>query len=128
LTLAARASLLTPVVHAVDDGGALCGSEPRPRWRRSTVLPVNCPACLVRMSTDRYARCGVPGAATDNLEHVRLLGPEGLRTVGGTIHGRTLCGLPAGWDIAPFTPADLSGDTRRLCRGCRARYRANAVR
>jgi hypothetical protein len=120
VTLAARASRLTPVVHAVDDGGALCGAAPRPRWRRSDRLPVNCPRCLRALASERWALCGVPGASGDNTLHIRRVGPEGLRKGGRSVNQQTLCGLAAGWDVAELEPAHLAD--RRLHDACRRAY------
>jgi hypothetical protein len=122
VTLAARASRLTLLVHAVEDAGALCGAAPRPRWRGTTLLPVNCPRCLLEMHRERWAVCGVPGPATEDRLHIREVGAEGLRTAGRPIGRTTLCGLPAGWDVAELEPRHL--DDRRMHESCLRRYRA----
>ena len=120
MTLAARASRLSIVVHAVEDDGALCGAEPRPSWRGSTLIPVNCPRCLLELHRERYAVCGVPGTAAPDQLHIRAVGVEGVRKAGRTIARQTLCGLPAGWDVAELEPAHLRD--RRMHEACRRRY------
>jgi hypothetical protein len=122
VTLAARASRLSLVVHAVEDAGALCGAAPRPRWRGTTLIPVNCPRCLLEAGRERWAVCQSPGPAGDDTLHIREVGPEGIRKSGRPIGRQTLCGLPAGWDFAELEPQDLAD--RRMHEACQRRYRA----
>jgi hypothetical protein len=120
VTLAARASRLALLVHAVEDAGALCGAAPRPSWRGTTLIPVNCPRCLLEMHRERFAVCGVPGPSTEDRLHIREVGPEGVRMRGRAIARTTLCGLPAGWDVAELEPRHLKDE--RMHEACRRRY------
>jgi hypothetical protein len=126
VTLAARSSGYSLVVHAVDDAGALCGARPgaggkRGDWRLSRVLPVNCPRCLHALATKRWAICETVTAGSASPLHIRLVGPEGINTGGHAVRARTLCGMEVGWDLAPLKEDDLTN--RRTCRGCRLSFR-----
>lgn len=118
--IAARVGPLSPFVHAVDDGGALCGARPRGGWRMSRFLPINCPACLLEMSKERYAFCETPVATSMSRLHIRQLGPDGLRR-GGVGQAQTLCGKPVGWDVELV--ADFDAADERVCAACRVRFR-----
>jgi hypothetical protein len=115
--LAARAWRWSPVVHAVDGGGALCGARPRAgRWTANTRIPINCPRCLYELSRPRYAFCQSPSAARAP-RHIRVLGPEGLQLRSSSGSFRTLCGMAAGWDIARVEKTPAPGNPS-VCRSC----------
>lgn len=117
MTQVARTSALSLFAHAVDDAGALCGARPkRGRWRRSEILPVNCPKCLVELSRERLATCETPTGGVSR-RHIRRVGPEGICTKGSFLRAKTLCGNVAGWDLKSLSPADL--EDSRCCRDCR---------
>lgn len=101
MIVAARASKLTLIAHAIDgELGALCKARPRGgRWVPSTRMPVNCARCLLALSRPRFAFCEYPSPAPDTTRlHVRQLGMQGLKLAGGC-DTRALCGALVSWDI-----------------------------
>jgi hypothetical protein len=117
VTLAARRTSISLVVHAIDDTGALCGVRPQQgRWRPSKRLPVNCPRCLYVMSRPRYATCETPTASGGSPLHVRAVGAEGIDRHGSSGQTKTLCGMIVGWDIAELRAEDFRYP--RICQVC----------
>jgi hypothetical protein len=106
VTLAARAHPLSPVVHAVEPPGALCGARPsKGRWRRTTRLPINCPRCLLALGRPRFAVCQTPSSVGPH-RHLRRVGPEGITSGRDRAVGLvTLCGAVVGWDVSPVREA-----------------------
>jgi hypothetical protein len=78
--------------------------------------------------TATLAYCETSSATVLSPHHVRVVGPEGLKTGGGA-PGSALCGrnLRHGWDIRETTAAELASDRvepdrnhpGHTCRGCR---------
>jgi hypothetical protein len=113
MRVAARASRLSVVVHAVEDGGAVCGARPRGDWRLSSLLPVNCPQCLLELVGTRYAYCET--MSVPRLVHVREIGAAGFKPR-DPIDTRTLCGQVPVWDTNLVRVAPPSS----VCVRCRA--------
>jgi hypothetical protein len=130
--LAARASKLSVVVHAVEGNGlGVCGARAQSQWRLSSRLPVTCPTCLLRMSRPRLAICGVPADNRREPLHLRLLSDKGFKPRAGP-DTLTVCGRLPGWDEALVRGTLVRPDIE-LCRRCRnaapsALDAANAVR
>jgi len=130
--VAARASALSPVAHAVEDGGAVCGARPKGSWRLTKRLPVNCPTCLLRLSMPRFALCELPQARARSMRvHVRQLGERGFKPRGGP-DTLTICGQQPAWDTGIVrSRSELGGS--EVCARCRNGFparldAANAVR
>lgn len=77
--------------------------------------------------TPVYALCEPSGASTLSREHIRRVGPEGIKPGGGipdNEHGIALCGhsVVHGWDIPqrPVEPQEFLPDAEvnPTCRGC----------
>jgi hypothetical protein len=74
------------------------------------------------------AYCETSSATVFSPHHVRVVGPEGLKTGGGA-PGAALCGrdLRNGWDLRETTATELASDRvgpdrnhpGHTCRGCR---------
>lgn len=122
--LTARTHKLIPVVHAVDDTGALCGARPRNgRWVPNTKLPVTCPKCMVRMTLPRYTLCLVPSSLTSKrrpLRHIRRVGAEGVMKSSGPVRLETLCGANASHDLELLERTPTPGDESNCPRCVRA--------
>lgn len=132
MRVAARASALSLIAHAVEDGGAVCGSRPRGKWLLTKRLPVNCPSCLLTLSAPRFATCEIPAARARSMRvHVRQIGERGFKPRGG-IETLTLCGQVPAWDLELVqAQAELAGSD--VCGRCRSGFpkaldSANAVR
>lgn len=111
MRVAARARKLTPIVHAVEDGGAVCGARPAGEWRLSSVLPVNCPSCLLELAAPRLAVCEVVEVHARS-RHLRVVGERGFKPREG-IETRTFCGrIPSiDLELVRVVPVDV-------CAGC----------
>ncbi|GAB6901916.1 hypothetical protein [Kineosporia succinea] len=69
-------------------------------------------------SIPQYAFCESVYAGPQAVEHIRVVGPEGLK-IGGGVKGPTLCGRtwPNGWDVAGEVNAEnvFNDHTCRKC-------------
>lgn len=71
----------------------------------------------------QFSFCEPSGASTLSKEHIRRVGPEGIKP-GGAIPGPALCGhdVSGGWDIPnlPVTPSnfDTAAETNPTCAAC----------
>lgn len=105
MRVAARARALSPVVHAVEDGGAVCGARPAGVWRLASRWPVTCASCLLSLSTRRFALCEVAQVSgRSRAIHVRSIGDRGFRPRDG-VDTRTLCGQQPSWDLEMVVPS-----------------------
>lgn len=120
MIVAARAGRLAALVHGVDDLGALCGAVAGGGgWRPVGRFPVNCPRCLRRMASERWALCETPTAMSRAPLHIRRVGVEGVQRSGNSAGAMTLCGLIVGWDEAELTPERLAElADQRFCDPC----------
>lgn len=117
--IAARGHRFSVIAHAIDGDGAVCGTRPSGRWIPTTRLPVNCPACLLRLDKPRYATCETPTASSASYQHIRKVGSEGLCFSGNPGAANTLCGLVVGWDLAEIREPLRSLTSRRdICPTC----------
>jgi hypothetical protein len=115
--LAARASALSLVAHAVEDAGAVCGARPQGRWRLTERIPVNCPRCLLRLSVPRFALCRIPVPSRRNdVLHVRLVGGKGFKPR-GALDTNTLCGRSPMLDERLLSPREHL-DRSEVCPRC----------
>lgn len=127
MILAARRHQLSPIVHAIDDDGAVCGARPwRGRWVQSTVLPITCPKCLWSLER-RFSFCEAARATSSQpLVHIRRLGATGLHR-GGGVDTPALCGATVSWDRREeVTPEAVRA--RVVCASCATAFLESRLR